>query len=64
MQRLDPESVPTRYHPPLESLTDVLDIVQRLRGEPELGFFYLTPVEDCSSVHYNPYNLRSVEVYR
>lgn len=60
MQHLDPESVSTRYHPPLESLTDLLDIVQRLRREPELGFLYLTPVEDRSSVLYNPYNLRSV----
>ena len=54
----DPESVMTRYFPPLESLTDPLSIVDRLKREPELGFLYLTPVEGRHSVKYNPYNLR------
>lgn len=54
----DPESVMTRYFPPLESLTDPLEIVDRLNREPELGFLYLTPVEERKSVKYNPYNLR------
>lgn len=56
----DPESVMTRYFPPLESLTDPLGIVDRLKREPELGFLYLTPVESRQSVKYNPYNLRLV----
>lgn len=54
----DPETVMTRYFPPLESLTDPLDIADRLRREPELGFLYLTPVEERQSVNYNPYNLK------
>lgn len=54
----DPETVMTRYFPPLESLSDPLDIVERLKREPELGFLYLTPVEERQSVEYNPYNLR------
>ena len=54
----DPDSVMTRYFPPLESLTDPLDIVDRLKREPELGFIYLTPVEERQSVKYNPYKLR------
>lgn len=54
----DPSTVITRYSPPLESLTDPLEIVERLKQEPELGFLYLTPVDDHESVRYNPYNLR------
>lgn len=54
----DPEAVMTRYFPPLESLTDPLSIVDRLKREPELGFLYLTPVEERRSVKYNPYNLK------
>lgn len=52
----DPGTVITKYSPPLEDLTDPLEIVTRLKREPELGFVYLTPAGD--SVHYNPYNLR------
>ena len=47
-----------RFSPPLESLTDPLQIIERLRKEPELGFLYLTPRYDCRSSRYNPYNLR------
>lgn len=54
----DPETVMTRYFPPLEVLTDPLEIVDRLKREPELGFLYLTPVEERQSVKYNPYNLK------
>lgn len=57
----DPESVMTRYFPPLESLTDPLGIVDRLKREPELGFLYLTPLESRQSVKYNPYKLRLVD---
>ena len=52
----DPGTVITKYSPPLEELTDPLEIVARLKKEPELGFVYLTP--SGGSVHYNPYNLR------
>ena len=56
--RSDPNTVLTCYSPPLESLTDPLEIVERLKREPDLGFLYLTPVDDLKSVRYNPYNLR------
>lgn len=54
----NPEQVMTRYYPPLETITDPLEIVERLKKEPELGFLYLTPLDDQKSVRYNPYNLR------
>ena len=47
-----------RFFPPLECLVDPLEIIERLRKEPELGFLYLTPRDDCQSSRYNPYNLR------
>ena len=56
--RSDPNTVLTCYSPPLESLTDPLEIVERLKREPELGFLYLTPVDDHKLIQYNPYNLR------
>lgn len=56
--RSDPDTVLTCCSPPLESLTDPLEIVERLKREPGLGFLYLTPVDDLKSVRYNPYNLR------
>lgn len=56
----DPESVITKYSPPLEILNDPLEIIARLKKEPELGFLYLTPVDSPKSVHYNPYQLRVV----
>lgn len=52
----DPSLVITKYHPPLEHITDPLEIIERLKKEPELGFLYLTAVGNSS--HYNPYNLR------
>lgn len=54
----DPDMVITKYSPPLEDLTDPLEIVARLKREPHLGFIYLTPVGN--SVHYNPYKLRYI----
>jgi len=54
----DPDMVMTRYYPPLESLNSPLEIVSRLKKEPELGFLYLTPMEDRQSVNYSPYNLK------
>lgn len=56
----DPNCVLTRYSPPLESLTDPLEIIERLKREPQLGFLYLSPVDSQKSVRYNPYNLRVV----
>ena len=52
--------VMTKYLPPLEKLTNPLEIIERLKKEPELGFLYLTPLDDANSEHYNPYNLRVV----
>lgn len=48
----------TKGPTPLESIRDPLEIVERLRQEPELGFFYLTPVVHRQSVNYDPYNLK------
>ena len=56
----DPNVVMTRYQPPLETLRDPLDVVERLWREPELGFLYLTPIENKHSVYYNPYNVKYV----
>ncbi|XP_065911794.1 dynein axonemal heavy chain 6-like [Dysidea avara] len=50
----------TKGPTPLESIRDPLEIVERLRQEPELGFFYLTPVAHRQSVNYDPYNLKIV----
>lgn len=58
MVNTDPGMVITRFSPPLEYLTDPLEIIERLKREPELGFLYLTP--EKKSLHYNPYNLRYV----
>ena len=52
----------TKGPTPLESIRDPLEIVERLRQEPELGFFYLTPVAHRQSVNYDPYNLKYVYV--
>lgn len=48
----------TKGPTPLESLRDPLEIIERLKQEPELGFFYLTPVHHRQSVDYDPYNLK------
>ena len=56
-------SISPRFSPPLESLVDPLDIIERLHKEPELGFLYLTPRDDCKSCRYNPYNLRYIHIY-
>lgn len=56
----DPGTVITKYYPPLEELSDPLEIIARLKREPELGFLYLTPVGNSS--HYNPYNLRYLHI--
>ena len=53
----NPNMVVTKYSPPLETITNTLDIIDRLRKEPELGFLYLTVCTSNSS-HYNPYDLR------
>jgi len=52
----------TKGPTPLESIRDPLEIVERLRQEPELGFFYLTPVVHRQSVNYDPYNLKYVYI--
>ena len=54
----DPNTVITKYSPPLETLTSTLDIIERLRKEPDLGFLYLTPSNGNKSTLYNPYQLR------
>lgn len=54
-----PNTVVTKYSPPLETLTNPLDILERLEKESELGFLYLT-THSSNSSHYNPYDLRWV----
>ena len=43
---------------PLESLRDPLDVVERLKAEPELGFLYMMPVYGRHSSKYNPYYVK------
>lgn len=56
--RTEESGLSTKGPVPLESLRDPLEIIERLKEEPELGFFYLTPVHHRQSVDYNPYNLK------
>ena len=41
-----------------EGLTDPLQIISSIRGNSKLGFLYMTPAVDKSSILYNPYNLK------
>lgn len=41
-----------------EGLQDPLQIIQLIRNNHKLGFLYLTPAVDRSSIKYNPYNLK------
>ena len=45
-----------------EGLTDPLQIISLIRGNPKLGFLYMTPAVEKSSILYNPYNLKYVAV--
>ena len=56
--KTDESGLATKGPVPLESLRDPLKIIERLKEEPELGFFYLTPVHHRQSVNYDPYNLK------
>lgn len=58
--KTDDSGLFTKGPTPLESLRDPLKIIERLKQEPELGFFYLTPVHNRQSVDYDPYNLKIV----
>ncbi|XP_015770017.1 PREDICTED: dynein heavy chain 6, axonemal-like [Acropora digitifera] len=44
-----------------EGLTDPLQIISLIRGNPKLGFLYMTPAVEKSSILYNPYNLKIVK---
>ena len=56
---LDPdERIATSGPVPLESLRDPLDVVERLKAEPELGFLYMMPVYGRHSSKYNPYYVK------
>lgn len=37
---------------------DPLQILKLIRENPKLGFLYLTPAVDRSSIEYNPYNIK------
>ena len=41
-----------------EGLRDPLQIIKVLRENSKLGFLYMTPAVDRSSILYNPYNLK------
>ena len=41
-----------------EGLQDPLEIIRLIRNNHKLGFLYLTPAVDHSSIYYNPYNLK------
>ncbi|EDV29711.1 uncharacterized protein TRIADDRAFT_18356 [Trichoplax adhaerens] len=43
-----------------DTLKDPIEIVQLIRKNPNLGFLYLAPAVDRSSIEYNPYNLKVV----
>lgn len=56
---LDPgDCIATCGPVPLESLRDPLDVVERLKAEPELGFLYMMPVYGRHSSKYNPYYVK------
>lgn len=42
----------------LEGLQDPLQIIRLIRDNRKLGFLYLTPAVDRSSIEYSPYNLK------
>ena len=41
-----------------EGLSDPLQIISLIRENSKLGFLYMTPAVDRSSILYNPYNLK------
>ena len=41
-----------------EKAQDPLDFVELVNSNPKIGFLYLSPAVDRSSIEYNPYNLR------
>lgn len=41
-----------------EGLRDPLQIISLIKENSKLGFLYLTPAVDRSSIEYNPYNLK------
>jgi hypothetical protein len=43
---------------PLEDIRDPIQILTLIRKNPKLGFLYLTPAVDRSSIEYNPYNIK------
>lgn len=41
-----------------EGLRDPLQIISLIKENSKLGFLYMTPAVDRSSIEYNPYNLK------
>lgn len=60
--RVNIQAKPTIAQPqedlPLEDIRDPLEILRLIRKNPKLGFLYLTPAVDRSSIEYNPYNVK------
>lgn len=44
-----------------EGLRDPLQIISLIKENSKLGFLYMTPAVDRSSIEYNPYNLKIVK---
>lgn len=44
------------------TLKDPIQIIKLIRKNPSLGFLYLTPAVERSSIEYNPYNLKYVKI--
>ena len=52
------------FEPPKSDLSETSDdplaFVEMVRSNPKIGFLYMSPAVDKSSIEYNPYNLRFV----
>ena len=51
-------TVPVKTDVIPEGLRDPLQIISLIRENSKLGFLYMTPAVDRSSILYNPYNLK------
>ena len=71
-QQMSPKQKVTQFQEPIENegvvahktdvipegLQDPLQIIHLIKENPKLGFLYMTPAVDRSSILYNPYNLK------
>lgn len=71
-QQMSPKQKVTQFQEPImnggvavhktdvipEGLRDPLQIISLIKENSKLGFLYMTPAVDRSSILYNPYNLK------